>query len=235
MTASTLMRRILTTLMLILASAGVQRACAQEETYKFDIGIGAGLSGYLGDANRTNPLASPGFAAQASFRYLINTRWAIRGLFTTASISGNTAKMTEVLPGGAQYAFRSQLFDLGARAEFNFLPYGIGETYKRLRRISPYLAAGLGVTMSNAGGGHLYAGLSLPLAFGVKFKLRPRLNLAAEFAMVKTFSDKMDSPQLTDLYLVKTSFLKDTDWQSHILISISYEFGKRCETCHYVD
>lgn len=206
---------------------------AQEETYRFDIGAGIGMSGYLGDVNESNVFKHPGFAGQISFRYLFDTRWAVRTLLTTASLSGNSADFDMVFPGGAQYSFKSQIYDLGARGEFNFFNYGIGETYKRLRRWTPYLAIGIGVTMASANG--TFAAMTLPMAFGVKFKLRPRLNLMAEFAMTKAFGDNLDDKLITDLYQIKSSFLKNTDWYSTIIFSISYEFGKRCATCHYVD
>lgn len=61
------------------------------------------------------------------------------------------------------------------------------------------------------------------MAFGVKYKLRPRLNLMAEFAMTKVFGDHVDGPQLSDLYTIKSSFLKNTDWYSTIMITISYD------------
>lgn len=208
-------------------------AYAQDETYRYDIGVGLGMSGYLGDVNESHLYKRPGFAGQLSFRYLIDTRWAIRTLFTTASLRGNSADFDMVFPNGSQYSFSSQIYDLGVRGEFNFFGYGIGETYKRLRRWSPYLAIGLGATLASNDG--TYAALSLPMAFGFKFKLRERLNLMAEFAMVKTFGDHIDGKELSDIYQIKSSFLKNTDWYSTIMVSISYEFGKRCATCHYVD
>ena len=42
-------------------------------------------------------------------------------------------------------------------------------------------------------------------------------------------------PTFKDLNNISSSFLKNTDWYSQIAFSITYEFGKRCETCHYVD
>ena len=226
--------RIVLVMIVALVSSGATEMRAQDETYRFDLGAGVGMSGYLGDVNRSNMFRRPGFVAQLSFRYLIDTRWAIRTLFTTASLSGNSADFGEVFPGGAAYSFRSQIYDLGCRAEFNFFSYGIGETYKRLRRWSPYMALGVGVTLGNPGDG-VYAGFSVPMAFGVKFKVRPRLNIAAEFCVTKVFSDHIDWKDLSDLYQIMTSFLKNSDWHSNILISLTYEFGKRCETCHYVD
>ncbi len=224
--------------MILSALAFPARAFAQTqesvEEYKFDIGAGIGMSGYLGDANESNMFAHPGVAFNATFRYLINSRWAIRGMLTGVSLSGSTADMDNVLPEGKVYDFKSSVYDLGARAEFNFFNYGIGETYKRLTRISPYLSLGLGVAMASSGGDTSVA-MSLPMGFGVKYKLRPRLNLGLEFSMTKVFGDKVDSSELTDLYQIKSSFLKNTDWYSSLMFTVTYEFGKRCVTCHRID
>lgn len=229
---------LLNIIMIVSALACCAGASAQTqesvEEYKFDIGAGLGMSGYLGDANESNLFAHPGVAFNATFRYLINSRWAIRGMLTGASLSGTTADMDNVLPEGKVYEFDSWAYDLGARAEFNFFNYGIGETYKRMSRISPYLSLGLGVTMSNTGG-ESFVAMSLPMGFGVKYKLRPRLNLGLEFSMTKVFGDKVDSAELTDLYKIKSSFMKNTDWYSTLMISVTYEFGKRCVTCHRLD
>lgn len=224
--------------MILSALAFPARAFAQTqesvEEYKFDIGAGIGMSGYLGDANESNMFAHPGVAFNATFRYLINSRWAIRGMLTGVSLSGSTADMDNVLPEGKVYDFKSSVYDLGAKAEFNFFNYGIGETYKRLTRISPYLSLGLGVAMASSGGDTSVA-MSLPMGFGVKYKLRPRLNLGLEFSMTKVFGDKVDSSELTDLYQIKSSFLKNTDWYSSLMFTVTYEFGKRCVTCHRID
>lgn len=210
------------------------QAQAQIEEYKFDLGAGIGMSGYLGDANESNLFKHPGVAFNGSFRYLINTRFAIRGLLGLSTLSGNTADWDNYLPGGAAYSFKSTVYDLGCRFEFNFFNYGIGEGYKQLRRLSPYIALGIGGSLASTGG-DTFGAFNIPMAFGLKFKLKPRLNLGLEFSMTKVFSDKMDSRELTDLYLIKSSFLKNTDWYSAVTLSISYEFGRRCVTCHRID
>lgn len=225
----------LTALLAILGIAFIHgEAAAQESKYKFDIGASLGMSGYIGDANSSNIFKKPGFDAEASFRYLPDTRWAIRGVFSTFSLNGSTEGMKNILPGEAVYTFSSQVYELSARAEFNFLPYGIGETYKRLKRISPYLTLGIGGAIS-ASGGNTAAAFTIPMGFGVKFKLNPRMNLNAEFTMTKAFSDHIDGKELSDLNQIKSAFYKNTDWYSRITVGFSYEFGERCETCHYVD
>lgn len=228
------MKRLLKIIILIAALAGASRAGAQTAPYKFDIGAQVGMSGYLGDANTSNLMKHPGFDGEASFRYIANARMAVRGVFAVLGLSGNTADMADILPDQAQYSFTSTVYDLGARFEFNFLPYGIGETYKKLKRITPYLTLGVGVCMSSSGGETSLAP-TIPMGVGVKFKMSERWNLGAEFTMTKAFGDKLDGPVLNDLNGIKTAFYRNTDWFSRITIGISYEFGKRCETCHYVD
>lgn len=204
------------------------------ESYKFDLGAGIGMSGYLGDANESNLLKHPGFAANIGGRYLFDSRWAVRAQLSMLTLSGNTADFSNVLPDGKQYSFKSTAYDLGFRGECNFFGYGIGETYKRLRRWTPFLSVGIGMTMSSTPDGSFFA-LNIPMGVGIKYKFKPRWNLIAEFSMTKVFGDKVDSAELTDLYGIKSSFLKNTDWYSSLTVGITYEFGARCVTCHRID
>ncbi len=224
------------TMIIVAMVFGASMASGQSAPYKFDVGAGIGMSGYLGEANRSSLLKHPGFEGEVSFRYLPNVRWAFRGVLSALSLSGSTADMDDVLPstGPEYYDFKSTVYDLGGRVEFNFFNYGIGETYKRLRRWSPYVTVGIGVSLSSSGGTTSVAP-NLPMGVGLKFKLSPRVNLGAEFTMTKVFGDKVDGPVLNDLNMIKTTFYKNTDWYSRLTIGISYEFGQRCETCHYVD
>lgn len=227
-------RIVITVLTALVIGTLVSRG--QSAPYKFDLGASLGMTGYLGDANRSSLFKHPGFDGEVGFRYLPNVRWSVKGVFSVLSLSGSTADMDNVLPSTGQeyYDFTSTVYDLGARMEFNFLPYGIGETYKRLKRWSPYLTLGVGVSLSSSGGTTSVAP-NLPMGAGVKYKINERLNLMAEFTMTKVFGDKVDGASLTDLNTIKTAFYKDTDWYSRLTIGFSYEFGKRCETCHYVD
>ncbi|MBD5224969.1 MAG: porin family protein [Bacteroidales bacterium] len=225
------MRRLLAMLCLMLA-LGASRLSAQEETYKFDIGGQIGMAGYLGDAS-ASIFSHPGFSGGVSFRYLPDARWAVRTLLNVHSLSGDTSGMDDVLPENREYSFKSTAYDLGGRIEFNFFSYGIGETYKKLRRWSPYLTLGIGVTLATCEG-ESNLGFNIPMGAGLKYKLRERWNLGIEFTMTKVFSDHVDGA-LSDLQQIKSSFLKNTDWYSNISVSLTYEFGKRCATCHYVD
>ena len=159
--------RLLAILLLILTASQL-RVSAQEETYKLDFGGQIGVSGYLGDAS-SSIFSHPGFSGGLSFRYLTDVRWSLRSLVNVLSISGDTDGMDDVFPGFARYDFKATVIEVQERVEFNFFPYGIGETYKRLRRWTPYLAAGIGLSVSTCSG-QTNAGFNVPMAFGFKYK-----------------------------------------------------------------
>ena len=114
--------RIATLLAALLISVSVT---AQE--YRYEAGIGGGISGYLGDVNQSNVLKHPGFAGNALFRYLINKRFAVKADFTVASISGNSDDFANKFPDNAHYEFSHTYFYLGVAFEFNFLHFGLPE------------------------------------------------------------------------------------------------------------
>lgn len=207
---------------------------AQEARYRWDFGGGVGISGYNGDANSGFPFRHPGFAASVIGRYNIDTRWSLKAQLGGGSLKGNTADMDNVLPGGASYSFTSTVWDMSVSGEFNFFPYGIGETYKHLRRCTPYLSVGLGAVMSRCGG-KSFTAVSVPLGAGVKYRVSERLNLGGELSFSKVFGDHVDGEQLSDLYGIKSSFLKNTDWYSRLTVSVTYEFGERCRVCNRKD
>ena len=142
--------------------------------------------------------------------------------------------MTNVFPDGHTFRFSTTFYELSELFEFNFLPYGMGESYRKLKRITPYITAGLGATMWSVDG-KTGAAFTIPFGVGVKYKPSRRLNIGLEFLMKKTFTDRLDGAMLDDPYGIKSSFMKNTDWYSTLTVTVTYEFSKRCEVCNYKD
>lgn len=209
------------------------KACAQED-YRLEFGAGLGMTGYLGDANTSNLLQNPGWDAELFLRYLFNPRLALKTNLYVGGLRGNSEQMTNVFPSGENYKFSTTFYELGEMFEFNFFEYGIGETYRKLKRFSPYITAGLSATMWSVEK-KIFAGFTIPFGIGAKFKVNERLNLGAEFLMKKVFSDRLDGTMLEDPLAIKSSFAKNTDWYSTFTFTISYEFSKRCAVCNYKD
>ena len=220
-------RSLSITLLLLLA---VLTATAQQ--YKYEVGPILGVTGYLGDVNNGNLFKHPGITGGAMFRYAHNSRWAFKANLAYAGISGDSKDIETQFPDGEQYSFSSSLIDLGLTAEFNFLNYGRGPMYKKYKPISPYMVAGVGFVFAICDG-HNQASFTIPIGIGVKYKYKDRLNLGFEFTMRKEFSDRIDG--LSDLFGIKHSFAKNTDWYSLATLSVTYEFGKRCLKCNYIE
>lgn len=207
---------------------------AQEALYRWDVGASVGMSGYGGDANSGFWFRRPGVAFNAIGRYNIDTRWSLRLQGGVMTLSGDTRDMDTALPDGEFYTFKSTLGVVEARGEFNFFPYGIGETYKQLRRWTPFVSLGLGGVVS-ASEGKSHFTVSIPVGVGVRFMPRERLNLGVELTVAKTLGDHLDGSALSDIYTIKSSFFKNTDLYSALTFSVTYEFGERCATCNRID
>ncbi len=218
-----LRQTVLLVLAVLLAGAG---AHAQE--YRYEGGVSLGMSSYMGDVNR-NVLKHPGFAGGFLFRYLINKRFAVKVDLATAGIKGNSADFNIHYPGGKTYSFSERYYDAAVAFEFNFLSFGMNNDYRKLKRVTPYLSLGLGAAYSSSGA----FSPEIPISFGVKYKLKPRLNLGLEMRARMMMGDKVDG--LKDLNLIESGMMKNTDWCPTLMFSISYEFGEICKICHYVD
>ena len=225
--------RNLLKILLVLATASASFAARAQEDYRFDIGGGIGMTGYLGDAS-SNLYASPSWDAEILFRYIYNPRFNFKTNFYVGGLGGDTSKMDDILPDGDNFKFTTTFYELGEMVEFHFFNYGMGERYRKLKRWTPYITAGLGVTAWKADG-KFGAAATIPLGIGFKYKPALRWNLGLEFLMKKTFTDRLDGEHLKDPYGIKSGFMKNTDWYSTLTITISYEFSKRCAVCNYKD
>jgi opacity protein-like surface antigen len=208
------------------------KALAQE--YHYEIGGMAGLSMYMGDANKNNLLLGWHPSVGAVFRKNMNFRWAFKADLLMGSVSGDTRNTNNAYPDGQTVAFRRNFYELGGQLEFNFMPYSDKFAYLQTSRISPYLFAGLGFTY--ASGENPFAGINFPVGVGVKYKIRNRINLGLEYSFRKLFSDAFDNPSdlrlsLNDPYRIGGSWLKNKDWYSLLMFSVTWDFGPNDRKC----
>jgi hypothetical protein len=221
-------------LLIILWSGLCPVLWAQE--YKFEIGGMAGGSFYMGDANKNTPLKAMNPAFGGVFRYNPNLRWAVKANLMWGQVTGTTVGQANVFPGNAQASFSRNLFDIGGQMEFNFFPYSDKFAYANTKRITPYALLGLGATVA-PGSGETFTGINLPIGVGVKYKLMNRINLGCEFSVRKLFGDRLDvtgedNDLLDNPYQISGSALKNKDWYSFLLLSVTWDFGLRCSPCN---
>jgi len=209
---------------------------AQE--YKYEIGGMAGSSFYMGDANKNTLFRNMNIAAGAVLRYNKDFRWAYKANLLVGGVSGDTKSSGNVFPDGQNASFSRTFIEFGGQIEFNFFSYSDKYAFLGTKRFTPYMFTGLGFTAAT--GDDMFFGVNLPIGVGLKYKLKNRLNLGFEFSFRKLFGDSFDKPDkegfgLDDPYEIKSSFLKNKDWYSLTMFSVTWDFGMRKDPCHNID
>ena len=216
---------VIAVLLALVASAHAQT----DPEYKLELGGGIGLVSYQGDFNGS-PLKNlqPMFTLLAKYKF--DPRRALALNVSYGQLKGSSKDAKTYFPLTTTYDFKSNVVDAGLRLEYNFWPYGTGFEYRGAKRLTPYVAIGLGMTIAKTDGKSA-TGVNLPIGVGVKYKIGDRLNLAAEWAMHITSTDDLDG--IRDPYGIESSGLfKNTDCYSHLRVSLSYDLWAKCRTCH---
>lgn len=193
---------------------------------------------YMGDVNKNSPFKGINPALGGVFRYNVNFRVALKADLMWGRVSGSTDGLDNVFPENGQASFDRNFFELGGQFEFNFFAYSDEYSYLNTKRFTPYVLAGMGVTVA-PGSGNTFAGLNIPLGIGVKYKLKKRINIGCEFSVRKLFGDSFDvtndgNAMLDNPYGTGGSFLKNKDWYSFLLLSVTWDFGPRCLPCNNI-
>lgn len=227
------MKKLLIAIIVIVTSVGA--AMAQDEpTYKREIGVGIGVTNYLGDFNGS---LAKGYQPEASiiFRHIYNPYSALKLDMSYAQIKGSSRDVTTYYEAykDEPYTFSRSLMDLNATYEYNFWPYGTGRDYRGAVRFTPYFFFGLGATLA-MGDPETAVTANVPIGLGVKYKIGERLNLGVEWAFHASLGDKIDG--VADPYGIKSSgIFKNTDCYSSLRATLTYSFSPKCPTCNKDD
>ena len=220
-------------LLLFMLSAPVPTLAQADEEYLLEVGGGIGAVSYLGDFNGSisgnmQPMAT------ALLRRVINPYMGVTATVSYGQLKGSYKSAGTFFPDyqGQTYSFSNPLVDLSLRYEYNFWPYGTGRDYRGAKRLTPFVFGGLGGTYTNTTGTVLAT--NLLLGGGVKYKAAKRLNVALEWGIHFTTSDKLDGAE--DPYYIKsTGAFKNKDCYSALQLTLTYSFLAKCRTCHNED
>jgi hypothetical protein len=220
-------------LFFILFIAIMDASGAQEVEYKMEIGGGVGLTAYEGDFNG-NIMKDLQPMGSLILRHNLNPHMALKFDLSVGKLKGNSDNVTTYYSEqNAQHvSFSNTLYDLTCRYEYNFWGYGKGAEFKGYHRFTPYILLGLGFTYVN--GNSSTFTVNMPIGGGVKYKLKERLNIGAEWAMHFSMSDKLDG--VKDPYGIKSSgIFKNTDCYSVLQLFLTYDIMPKCINCNNND
>ncbi len=217
----------------ITAMTMLSLTCAAQDDpeYRYEVGVGVAMAGYLGDYNGS---LTRGLQPAASLmgRYNMNPWMALRLNIGYAKLKGSSSNVETWYPGTDQsgYTFNNSLYDLSLAYEYNFLPFGTGRDYRGAKRLTPFVLAGLGVAMCKTTG-KTRSAMTIPLGIGMKYKISERVNLALEWAMNFTTSDWLDG--VKDPYDIESSgMFKNKDAYHRLQLSLTYSFSPKCLNCN---
>lgn len=243
-TEQTGLRTVITLLLLLCLLPNRLQAQAEELEYKMDLGAAIGTCFYLGDANST-PYAHMSIMGGLMARRILNPRMAVKMNIAMGHLNGTMDGFIPIDPlsgnieGGVptKVDFSRNVLDIGAQFEMNFWGFGLGGGYKDLKRITPYALAGIGMTIGMGGGASACGALCLPVGVGVKYKLKPRLNIGFEWTMRFTTSDRLDATpegttQLAHPYGIKSVGLKNKDCYNFTMVYLTYEIMPKLRKCN---
>lgn len=231
------MSSIVRYILLVVLLCGPIRGLAQEDAeFKMEIGGGLGTSFYLGDVN-TKFYHNTGLAVGAVWRYLFNPRSALKTSLAYGKVKGQSDIAIDYYPERLNppavsnqplnYSFSSGVVDISLMYELNFWSYGYYQNFKGYKRLTPFMQMGLGVTYM---GEDKNITANIPVGFGVKYRLGKRVNIALDWAIHFSLSDKLDG--LEAPLGIKSQGLKNKDTYQTTLITLTYSFAPICPNCN---
>lgn len=219
--------------------AAIATLAQDQPEYRLELGAGAGLVVYEGDFNGSL-FKSPKPLGTLVAKYKPNPRMAWAALVGYGKLGGSSDKANTWYPSLAEHpvSFSSSVIDVSLRYEYNFWPFGTGREYYGARKMTPFIALGVGLSFANAETTQdgiqqkkSSGSLQMPIGVGVKYKLADRANLTVAWMMHFTGNDKLDG--IADPYGIEsTGLFKNTDCYSVLGATITYDLWEKCKTCH---
>lgn len=181
----------------------------------WEVGGWLGTSLYYGDLNNKVNFNSPGLAGGLLGKWNFNTRVALRGSLNYGRISANDADSDNNFNRNRNLSFKSNIYDLTAGIEFNFLEHIRGskfETYtpfvflglsafkynpKAELNGTTYSLQELGTEGQDIGEEYFLVSGGFTLGAGFKWDLTSDVTLAVEFTTRRLFTDYLDDVSTT--------------------------------------
>lgn len=220
------MRNAVVAILLMLA---VSAKAQTEPEYRLEIGGGIGMVSYQGDFNgNLFKNMQPMFSLLGKYKF--NPRMALAMNISYGTLKGSAKDVTSHVPEEwADYSFKEKFGDVDIRLEYNFWPFGTGMEYRGAKRLTPYIFIGLGTTVFKDDKTQL--AMNLPIGLGVKYKAADRVNMALEWAMHFSSTDRLDGAS-NPLGIRSHGLFKNTDCFSQLRLSVTYDLWAKCKTCH---
>ena len=202
----------------------------EAQSSKWNVGVEAGTSWYMGDINPDRVFYAPSMAGGFFLAYNLNKRFVIRTDFDYYTLKRSNSNSSLYYPAtpippflDKVYPFYTGMINVDSRFEFNFEPFAMVD---RKKYFTPYVNAGIGYSyaLSTPKGSFL----NFPFGVGMKMSFSRKVAVGCEWNPVKTFSDKLDG--ITNPGSLKSPF-QNNDWYTFFGIYIIYRIFDAPNDC----
>lgn len=178
-----------------------------------EIGLFLGGSYYIGELNSQHLSSLTRPAGGVVYRHNFNPRLAVAGSMLFGSVQGIDARSSSYQQQQRNLSFRSSIYELAGRMEFNFIEYEMG---KDKHSFTPFMFLGVAgfnfnpkasfgnqwvalqpLKTEGQSKGYMKTQISIPFGAGIRLNLAKRIGLVAEWGMRKTFTDYIDDVSTT--------------------------------------
>ena len=135
------MKKYALLIMLSLFAYG-KPVCAQSYYTNGEIGFSAGAAQYFGDLNDNYGFRTPAPAFGMFYRKRFNFYVSVKAVFNYTSVGYDDKLSKSPFNQVRNLNFKSDIYELGLQAEFNFFKFITADRYYRC---TPYLTGGIGV------------------------------------------------------------------------------------------
>lgn len=178
---------------------------------------------------------------------LPNTRWGVNGFYRWnlshiwvmrleakyVNAASSDSYYDYAVPNARNYSFKNNMLEVSANMEYNFLNF---RYLKDEHRWCPFLTAGFGnygLFATSYDDKADFFNFSIPIGFGVKFKLSDYWNLGFIYTASKTFNDKIDGISQSEpsemSVRIRATDEATNDWFHYAGFTISYTLYRlRC-------
>jgi len=178
-----------------------------------ELGLFGGVSYYLGDLNPSKHFLFSKPAFGILYRYNFNYRWSMKLAGNYGSLEASDAISKANIDRNLN--FRSQLYELSAQVELNFLPYATGDKHTNFSpyifggvaffhfnprgsidgvwyKLQPMHTEGQGTSDFNAKDPYSRNNIAFPFGIGFKYNILKYVCIGLEWGMRKTITDYID-------------------------------------------
>lgn len=206
---------------------------AQSRKYRVELGLQGGCGYYVGDAT-THIFNNVREVYGAHMRYKFDYRWAlqVKGLYQTIKgpLIESSRNADGVLVEKDLGKWTINMINIDVMGEFNFFRFGFEEYDRRVKPITPYIFAGVG--MGIYGKGYQHVACYFPFGFGLKWKFAPRwgLNLAWQHNLY--FADNLEGTEIYgNTFDMNGSNILNYDVTGQLTLGIVFEFAREKKIC----